>query len=106
MFISSTINELVLYIYLVGLCGLEHPKKEQNLRKSFHKTSFQLDMRLKKEQKQDGDKRMQEDYPTSAVYFLKMLGSLLQLFHLCLVCVLFQPQISNSNEVLWNLFPY
>ena len=37
--------------------------------KGFFKTVFQLMMDLKKGQKEDRDERIQEDYPTSAVYF-------------------------------------
>ena len=42
-----------------------------------------------KEQKQGGDARTPEKYPTSSVYFLQMSGSLLAIFHLCLVSILF-----------------
>ena len=44
---------------------------QKNCGKSFHKTSFQLGMGLKKVQKQGKDERMQDDYPTSAVYFCR-----------------------------------
>ena len=41
------------------------------MEKSFCITSFQLGMGLKKVQKQRRDERMQDDYPTSAVYFCR-----------------------------------
>ena len=43
---------------------------------------------LKKVQKQGRDEE-HKSYPTFAVYFLKMLGSLLAFFHLGLVSILF-----------------
>ena len=46
-------------------------------------------MGLRKGQKQGRDERAQEDYPTSAVYFLHMSSSVLAFLHLCLVSVLF-----------------
>ena len=55
--------------------------------KSLCKTSFQLRIGLKKGQKQGRDERMQEDYCTSAVYFLLMSNSLVAFFHLCHISV-------------------
>ena len=40
--------------------------------KKFSKILFQVEMVLKKVQKQGRDEGMQEDYPTSTVYFLQM----------------------------------
>ena len=96
VFVCSTINTFVFY--LEGC--LENTQKRTELRKKpFSKTSFQLRMELKKGQKQDRDERMQEEYPTSAVYFLQMSCSLLAFFHLCFVCPFFFSSILNWSEV-------
>ena len=100
-FVSSTINTFVLY--LEG--GLENPKKEHKLgENSFCETSFQLRMVMKNGKKFGREERMQEDYPTFAVYFLQMSGNLLVLFHLCLVSVAFSGQSLTKNEVSRNFF--
>ena len=86
--------------------GLENPKKELKLGEdSLCKTSFQLGMGLKKGQKQGRDERTQEDYPTSAVYFFQMLGSLLAFFHLCLVSVLSPGSPLTEMKFYRNFFP-
>ena len=69
VFSFSTIK--MFNFYLEG--GLEnHWKRTETRGKSLCRTSFQLRMRLKKVQKQGRDERTQEDYPTSAMYFLLM----------------------------------
>ena len=95
----SSTSPKVLVFYLEG--GLENPLKKTETRgKSFFKTSFQLRMELKKEQKPARDERTQEDYLTSAAY---MLGSLLVFFNLCLVSVLFSaPSLTEMGLALFT----
>ena len=62
-------------------------------------------MELKKVLKQGRDERTQEDYPTSAVIFLQMYGSLLAFFHLCLVSVLFSAPSLLEIKFYKNFFP-
>ena len=62
-------------------------------------------MGLKKVQKQGRDERTQEDYPTSAVQFLQMSGSLLAFFHLCLVSALFSGPSLNEMKFHKTFFP-
>ena len=51
--------------------GLEPhpPKKSKNQGNGLCKTEFQVAMDLKRVQKLGRDERMQEDYPTTAVYY-------------------------------------
>ena len=58
-------------------------------KKCFCKTSFQLEMSLKKGQKQGRDERTHEDYLTSAKYTADVRLVFFAFFHLCLVSVLF-----------------
>ena len=65
VFVSSTINAFIFY--MEG--GFENLQKKTKYREiSYYKTSFQLEMGLKKGQKQGRHERALEDYPTSAVH--------------------------------------
>ena len=61
---------------------------------------------MKNGQKFGREERMQEDYPTSAVYFLQILGNLLVLFHLCLVSVPFSGPSLTKTKFHRTFFPY
>ena len=63
-----------------------------------------LGMDLKQGQKQGRGERTQ-DYPTFAVHFLHMFGTVLAFFHLCLVSVLFSGPSLTEMKFYRNIFP-
>ena len=104
MFVCSTVNMFVMYMYLEG--GLENPWKRTETRgKSFCKSSFNLRlMELKIGQKQGRDERTQEDYKTSVVYFCSCLVVFLHSFISALFLSFFQLHQSLSEMKFYRNF--
>ena len=83
--VSSTIN---MFVFLFGSWLRNPPKKIETRKKTFLQNLISTrDMDLKKVQIQGRDERMQEDYPTSAVYFCRcrifFLHSFISALFLC-----------------------
>ena len=74
--------------------------------KSYPKTSFQLRMKLKKEQKQGKNERTQKDCPTSAKTYSRCRVDFLRSFIFALhVSVLFSAPSLTEMNFLENFFP-
>ena len=75
--------------------GLQTLQKRMETKgKCFFKTLFQLRMALKNGQKQGRGERMQEDYPTFAVYFCSCRVVFLRSFISALFCPFFRAMLN------------